>query len=104
MIKGVSEFKEYMFSKTIMSLNHLGGTPAARAAAKAATKAAAKAKVKSQAAQSRRNSYLDAFSNILGGAPRRPIQSHDEIDDFLAKCEDPDYWKKITDRNTLRHS
>ena len=32
----------------------------------------------------------------------RPIKSKDEIDDLLAKCEDPNYWKRITDRTTLR--
>merc|ERR1712176_389193 len=33
----------------------------------------------------------------------KPIKSKDEIDDFLARCEDPNYWKQITDRSTLRN-
>merc|ERR1712037_534327 len=32
----------------------------------------------------------------------KPIKNKDEIDDFLARCEDPDYWRTITDRSTLR--
>jgi len=33
----------------------------------------------------------------------RPIKTKDEIDDFLARCEDPNYWKQITDKSTLRN-
>ena len=45
MIKGVTEFTEFIFSKLNRTLGSLGGTPAARAAAKsAATKATARAK------------------------------------------------------------
>ena len=33
----------------------------------------------------------------------RPIKTKDEIDDFLARCEDPNYWKQITDKSTLRY-
>merc|ERR1712176_655370 len=32
----------------------------------------------------------------------RPIKSKDEIDDFLERCENPEYWKTITDKTTLR--
>ena len=70
MIKGVSEFKEFLFSKSA-GLGLLGGTPGARAALRAAATANAKAKVKSASTVRRRDVYLSAFSSVLGGAPRR---------------------------------
>ena len=76
MIKGVSEFKERLFSNTTASLGRLGGTPGARAALRASAKAEAKAKAKSAASTRRRDAFLSAFASVLGGAPRaRPSHS-----------------------------
>ena len=68
MIKSVSEFKEFLFSKTTASLGMLGGTPGARAALRAAAKAEAKAKAKSAASTRYQYTFLSAFAAFLGGA------------------------------------
>ena len=53
-IKGMSEFTEFVFSKSSASPGLLGGTPGARAALRAAAKADAKEKAKSATTTRRR--------------------------------------------------
>ena len=40
--------------------------------------------------------------DLDGKSIAKPVKTKDEIDEFLDKCEDPEYWKTITDRSTLR--
>merc|ERR1712025_319000 len=47
--------------------------------------------------------HLPHLGYNLDGVPiAKPIKSKDEIEDFLERCENPEYWKTITDRTTLR--
>ena len=63
-IKGFSEFTEFMFSRTIASLGVLGGTAAARAALRAEAKAKAQAKAKSSGAISRRDALFSICKHL----------------------------------------
>ena len=62
MIKNVSEFKEYIFSRDTASLGLVGGTSGAHAAALA--KAKANAKGVPTAAEKRRDAFKHAFKTI----------------------------------------
>ena len=72
MIKNVSEFKEYIFSRDVASLGLLGGTPGAHAAARA--KAKAKAQGVPTAAEKRRDAFKHAFKTVY----KRAVRSHDD--------------------------
>ena len=66
MIKNVSEFKEFIFSRLNISLGALGGTPAARTAAKVAAKnASAKANARSAVSQKRKDNFVGVYSSIF---------------------------------------
>ena len=81
MIKGVTEFTEFIFSQVNGTLGSLGGIPAARAAAKSpAAKAAAKAKSKSADTKRRRDS-VNAFVNIYGAPPRTEVDASVAVDE-----------------------
>ena len=88
MIKGVSEFKEFLFSKSA-SLGLLGWTPVARAALWAAAKADAKAKAKSASTVRRRNAYLSNFSSVLGRAPRRRSSTSNDAEEAFGPSPAP---------------
>merc|ERR1712048_1194167 len=40
--------------------------------------------------------------DLDGRSIAKPIKSKDEIEEFLERCENPEYWKTITDKSTLR--
>ena len=71
MIRNMSEFKEYIFSRDIASLGLLGGTPGAHAAARAKAKASVKGVP--TATEKRRDAFEHAFKTIC----KRAVRSRD---------------------------